>query len=209
MKIFAQFFKSILLTTGCFCFLIHSHAQNWEINLLENINPSQPNSIFWKGASSSVYPVAIASPLSMLTIGYLQKDKVMQAKGWKNIGSLMINTAITQGLKYSINRERPYQKYPLQIHPYQIENDASFPSGHTSTAFTTAASLSIHFKKWYVIVPAYAWATSVGYSRMYLGEHYPTDVLVGAAIGTGSAYLSQWLYKKMFETKKKKDVSIR
>jgi undecaprenyl-diphosphatase len=69
--------------------------------------------------------------------------------------------------------------------------------------------LSIHFKKWYVIVPAYAWATSVGYSRMYLGEHYPTDVLVGAAIGTGSAYLSKWLYKKMFETKKKKDVSIR
>ena len=41
---------------------------------------------------------------------------------------------------------------------------------------------------------------------MYLGEHYPSDVLVGAAIGTGSAYLSQWLYEKMFVTKKKKNV---
>jgi undecaprenyl-diphosphatase len=49
-----------------------------------------------------------------------------------------------------------------------------------------------------VVVPAYAWAAGVGYSRMYLGQHYPTDVLAGAAIGIGSAYLSNWLNKKYF-----------
>lgn len=119
------------------------------------------------------------------------------------MGALVINTAITQGLKYAINRDRPYAKYPALINPYQIDNDPSFPSGHTSTAFATAASLSINFKKWYVVVPAYAWAASVGYSRLYLGQHYPTDVLAGAAIGVGSAYLSNWLNKKYFAKQKK------
>jgi undecaprenyl-diphosphatase len=58
--------------------------------------------------------------------------------------------------------------------------------------------MSIQYKKWYVVVPAFAWAGSVGYSRLYLGEHYPTDVFAGAAIGIGSAYLSEWLNKKLF-----------
>jgi undecaprenyl-diphosphatase len=105
-------------------------------------------------------------------------------------------------MKYSINRQRPYDAYPTIINPYTLEKDASFPSGHTSTAFALATSMSIQYKKWYVVVPAFAWAGSVGYSRMYLGEHYPTDVLAGAAIGIGSAYLSEWLNKKLFKKSK-------
>ena len=80
----------------------------------------------------------------------------------------------------------------------------SFPSGHTSLAFSTAASLSIQFNKWYVTLPAYLWAGSVAYSRMYLGVHYPTDVLGGAAVGIGSAYLAHWLNQKFFKNKKTK-----
>ena len=193
-----QLFKSILFFIGCFFIFSNTHAQNWEVNLLDNINPTVPNSSVWKNTSASVYPIAVASPLAILATGYLKKDKALQKKGWQSAGALVINTAITQGLKYTINRDRPYIKYPALIHPYELDNDASFPSGHTSTAFTTAASLSINFKKWYVVVPAYAWAAGVGYSRMYLGQHYPTDVLAGAAIGIGSAYLSNWLNKKYF-----------
>jgi membrane-associated phospholipid phosphatase len=74
------------------------------------------------------------------------------------------------------------------------------PSGHTSTAFATATSLSMAYPKWYVIIPSYAWASSVGYSRMHLGVHYPSDVFIGAIVGSGSAFLThkanQWLEKK-------------
>lgn len=172
-------------------------AQNWEIDLLKNINPSQSHPAFQQNISKSVYPFALATPVSMFTIGLLKKDKKLQQQSYKIAGALIINTAITQGLKYTINRNRPYEDYPTIINPYTIEKDASFPSGHTSTAFALAASVSMQNKKWYVVIPAYAWAASVGYSRMYLGEHYPTDVLAGAAIGIGSAYLSNWLTKKL------------
>lgn len=195
MKI-KNIYKSILIITGCF-FLNVANAQNWEVNWLKDINPSQSHSAFQQNISKSVYPLALATPVSMFTVGIINKDKKLQQQSYKIAGSLLINTVITQGLKYTINRNRPYEDYPTIITPYSIENDASFPSGHTSTAFALATSLSIQCKKWYVVVPSFLWASSVGYSRMYLGEHYPTDVFAGAAIGIGSAYLSEWLTKKL------------
>lgn len=51
------------------------------------------------------------------------------------------------------------------------------------------------YPKWYVIAPAFLWAGSVSYSRMYLGVHYPTDVAAGAALGVGSTFILQSLKK--------------
>jgi undecaprenyl-diphosphatase len=172
-------------------------GQNWEIDLLKNINPNQSHATFHQNISKSVYPLSLATPISFFAIGLINKDKKLQQQSYRIAGALIINTAITQAMKYTFNRNRPYQDYPTIIFPNNIENDASFPSGHTSTAFALATSVSMQYKKWYIVVPAYAWAASVGYSRMYLGEHYPTDVLAGAAIGIGSAYLSNWLTKKL------------
>jgi undecaprenyl-diphosphatase len=73
--------------------------------------------------------------------------------------------------------------------------DPSFPSGHTSSAFNTATFICLTYPKWYVIAPAALWATSVAYSRMYLGVHYPSDVLAGAVLGAGTAYLTYYLNK--------------
>ena len=195
MKI-KNIYKSILLISGCF-FLNIANAQNWEIDFLKNINQSQTHPTFQQNISKSVYPLALATPISMFVVGLINKDKKLQHQSYKVVGSLLINTAITQAMKYTINRNRPYQDYPTIIFPNNIENDASFPSGHTSTAFALATSMSILYKKWYVVLPSFLWASSVGYSRLYLGEHYPTDVFAGAAIGIGSAYLSEWLTKKL------------
>ena len=178
------------------------YAQNWDVNTLNSINPSSPSSGIWQKTTASVYPVSVGIPAGILLAGYISHNKLEQQKGWKIVGALAVNTIISQGLKYTINRERPYEKYPLIINPYdRAEQGKSFPSGHTSTAFSLAASLSIEYKKWYYVVPAYAYAASVGYSRLYLGEHYPTDVLAGAAIGVGSAYLNSWLQRKFFKVK--------
>ena len=109
---------------------------------------------------------------------------------------------LTYGMKYLVDRERPYDKYPDRVHAYSHEGSPSFPSGHTATAFALATSLSVKYPKWYVIAPSALWACSVGVSRMNEGVHYPSDVLAGAAIGAGCAvvniYVNKWLNKWLF-----------
>jgi hypothetical protein len=110
-----------------------------------------------------------------------------------------VDAVLTYGLKYTVNRPRPATTY-WQVNGYGTETSGSFPSGHTSVAFATATALSLKYTKWYVVVPAFAWAGSVGYSRMNLGMHYPSDVVAGALLGAGSAYATyfanQWFWKK-------------
>ncbi len=149
-------------------------------------------------------PISIGAPLITLGAGFITKDKVLQRKGWENFGSLAIGYAFTYSLKRIVDRDRPVTKYSF-VDAYKTSTKNSFPSGHTSVAFSTATSLSINFKKWYVAVPAYLWAGAMGYSRLHLGVHYPSDVLAGAIIGSGSAWLShkanKWLQKKKNRSK--------
>ena len=192
-------YKSMLLIAACFYFSLNVFAQSGELKFLDRINPERPTSDLWRGVTNSVYPIAIATPLSLLTTGYIQKDERLKKEGWYAMGSVVINVIMTQGLKQTIQRSRPYNANAGLINYYHFEKDSSFPSGHTSNAFAIATTLSLTNKKWYVIVPAYLWATGVGYSRLYLGQHYPSDVLAGAAIGVGSAFLSRWLTDKLFK----------
>ena len=203
MKTKPIFRKSMLLLVTCFCFTTQIIAQSGEVKLLDRINPDRPTSDAWKGVTNSVLPVTVLTPVSLLTAGYLKKDKALQKEGWKAAGSVAVNVIVTQGLKIIVARQRPYNEYPALINYYHFEKDSAFPSGHTSNAFATATTLSLSFKKWYVAVPAYLWAAGSGYSRLYLGQHYPTDVLAGAAIGVGSAFLSYWLTEKIFARKQK------
>ena len=102
--------------------------------------------------------------------------------------------------------KRPYATY-ADIEPYQHDKDPSFPSGHSSFSFYSATSLSICYPRWYIIVPSYLWAGTVGYSRMYLGMHYPSDLLGGAIVGSASAWLA---YKgnKWLQSRKHKQTGI-
>lgn len=176
-------------------------AQNTDIDLLRDINLHRNKNLDggMEAVTNSAYIISAAAPLAELATGYLTHDKTLTNKGWQCVAGLGINTALTFGLKYTINRPRPYITYSY-LEPYRHNNDASFPSGHTSYAFNTATSLSFAFPKWYVIAPSYAWAATVAYSRMHLGMHYPTDLLGGAAVGAASAWISykggQWLQKR-------------
>lgn len=194
--------RSTIIIIGYFFFTLSASAQNVDMDLLNKINPQNPTATFWINTSNLTYPIAAISTATVLSVGYINKNKQLQNKGFKLVGSLAINAIVTYSVKKIINRDRPFEKYPTIIHPYEIKNGYSLPSGHTSVAFATATSLAISCKKWYVVVPAFTWAASVGYSRLYLGLHYPSDVLAGAVIGTGSALLSNWLSSKIFKQKK-------
>lgn len=68
----------------------------------------------------------------------------------------------------------------------------SFPSGHTSTAFSTATIIAYEYPKWKI--PAYTAAGMVALSRIALKRHYLGDVLVGAAVGIASGWLVEKFY---------------
>lgn len=198
-----SFSKSILTAVFFFCFVTQSLSQaRWEVDMLRNVNPNPPSSDWWKGVSNTTKPLAIAAPLGMAAMALINKDKSLLEKAYTVAGSLVIATVVTQGVKTIVARPRPYATY-TDIYPDQVETDKAFPSGHVSAAFSTAAALSIQYRKWYITVPLYAWGASVAYSRMYLGQHYPSDVVVGAAVGIGSAYLAHWLQQQLFTKQKK------
>lgn len=166
-------------------------AQNADIDLLCDLNArSYPQ---WdKGmdyTSSSVYPALVVVPGTMLVTGLASKNKDLQRSALKTVIGLGINTLITTGLKYGVNRPRPYESYPDLVIKRTSTGPYSFPSGHTSFAFSLATSATLATKKWYVAAPCYVYAGTVGYSRMRLGVHYPSDVLAGALIGIGSSLL--------------------
>lgn len=121
----------------------------------------------------------------------------MIKEGFELLGSLAVAGITTQTLKWTFDRPRPYETFS-SVSPYKKETGHSFPSGHTAIAFASATSISLQFKKWYVVIPAYTWAAGVGYSRLYLGAHYPSDVLAGALVGIGSAFIGRWLSDKIF-----------
>ena len=142
-------------------------------------------------------PVSIAVPLCVFSYGTLKCDSVAKRNALIIGASLLVSGAITVGLKYGVNRPRPFVMYPNLIIKKSEAGTPSFPSGHTSQAFATATSLSLAYPRWYIIAPSFLWASAVGYSRMELGVHYPSDVLVGAIIGAGSSFLIWKINKRL------------
>lgn len=176
-------------------------AQNPDIDILKSINLNRNKKLdnTFIFISNSIVPVSVGVPIGVLGVGFLKQDSTIKNKGVYIGASLLIAAGITTGLKYSVKRERPFVTYPV-IDKVMNAGSPSFPSGHTSDAFATATSLSLAFPKWYIVAPSFVWAGSVGYSRMDLGVHYPSDVLAGAAIGAGTSYLcfkaNKWLHER-------------
>jgi undecaprenyl-diphosphatase len=112
---------------------------------------------------------------------------------------LGITVLVTEAIKFLVDRPRPCDALTnvRQLAGYQCaaEFDPAFPSGHASRAFAVAALLTVRFR-WRAGLPAGAFAVLAGISRVYLGLHWPTDVLGGAVIGIGLAILVEVLSRR-------------
>lgn len=193
--------QALVLLLVLFCFRSNGQA-TWDLNLLAKLNggPEKADR-FWEAYTNSITYVTLGTPLLAGAFGILKKDDYLKRQFIGMAGGLALNGFLTISLKYGIARPRPFVTHSDLIFKKSNAGSLSFPSGHTSSAFQWAASCVLAKPKWYIAVPAYMYACGIGYSRMHLGAHYPTDVAAGAFIGTASAFASyhinHWFWKKM------------
>ncbi|QPJ65429.1 MAG: phosphatase PAP2 family protein [Candidatus Nitrohelix vancouverensis] len=106
-----------------------------------------------------------------------------------------LNDAISHHVfKEGIGRLRPCHVLPQLQHVVNCSNSFSFPSNHASNTFAFAMLGTLCFRNWVLLV--YCIALIVGYSRVFLGVHYPSDILGGAAFGSLMGYLGYLLYRQ-------------
>ncbi|GAA0122719.1 MAG: phosphatase PAP2 family protein [Clostridium argentinense] len=114
-------------------------------------------------------------------------------KDYSHIGflcliSLLLSTVLTEGIiKNIVERVRPIIRYPISDPLINIPKSFSFPSGHTSSSFAVATILFILLPQ-YKIIPIVL-ALLIGFSRIYLYVHYPSDVFAGILVGILSAFI--------------------
>lgn len=112
--------------------------------------------------------------------------------------TFLINNII---LKNIVARTRPYEVVEGLNRIIGAQSDYSFPSGHSGASFAVAVVMFMEMPKKYG-VPALIVAMLIALSRLYVGVHYPSDVIAGILTGTLYAVITVTIYRKCFKCKK-------
>ncbi|HMQ77350.1 MAG TPA: phosphatase PAP2 family protein [Flavobacteriales bacterium] len=135
--------------------------------------------------------VAYGLPACLLLFGWLRKHPDSTRRALVILASAGIAALVVNVLKFTIDRPRPFDVLPF-VTKLAGGGGGSFPSGHTSDAFAATLAITLLLRRWWVALPMFVWALAVGWSRMALGVHYPSDVIVGAVIGALAALVTYY-----------------
>ncbi len=164
----------------------------WDVTTFQRITSSQLHKTLIKFArlisftgDGWFYPLV---PLVIYLLGYPEIAKQF----FIVVGAAyIIERTIYPVAKRSFKRRRPANIVPNFESVIVASDEFSFPSGHTSAAFLMTSMLVLFFGP--MFAGLYLWALAVGASRVILGVHFPTDILVGSLMGTGIAGTVYWL----------------
>ena len=150
-----------------------------------------------QGASPMLDPlmISVTYAASNATIWLIAAFLMTCSMRYRRIGvAVIVALAVTYivvdlVMKPVFDRPRPFEVEDL-VPIVDPPTSASFPSGHTAHSFAAAFCIFYYNRRWGI--PALAFASLVGVSRIYLGVHWPTDVLAGVIVGVAVAYAAIW-----------------
>ena len=111
------------------------------------------------------------------------------------IGLVVVNFTV----KPLVNRPRPWVVIEGFVNLVEEKDPHSFPSGHTNAAFAFAVALCMTAPRRWMKIAAVCAGVVMGLSRLYVGVHFPSDVLAGAVIGSLCGFAGAWVVKKVWE----------
>jgi membrane-associated phospholipid phosphatase len=178
------------LVLGILILSIHS---NMDVSLFINRLNSPFFDIFFKywtlfGSFALIGPI-------LLILCFVNYRQALIAATSSLVGFLLVQVA-KRFIWYDAPRPKVFFDGLVDIHyvaGVHIHSTHSFPSGHTTGAFALFIALALMNKRplWQMLF--LVTALLVGYSRLYLAQHFPIDVLVGSVLGTFSALVSYWM----------------
>lgn len=126
--------------------------------------------------------------------GYLRRN--VELVIFAVAAALLARYVVTELIRFLYNRPRPFEI--LDIH--QLVNHAaggSFPSGHAALSFAVATAISFYYPKTSILF--FLAAVLIGIGRISAGVHWPSDILGGAAVGIGTAWIIRWIWQKFIK----------
>ena len=129
--------------------------------------------------------------------------------GEQALVTVMTASCVTTGIKSAVRRLRPFVNGTVDkvnvdnivVSTADLDPDMSFPSGHATATSSFFTTLAIRIRKPLAIALSALFVLLVMLSRLYLGVHYPTDVLTGLAIGVACAFLWNLIYAKWYNAR--------
>lgn len=178
--------------------------KNLDISFFYLINHTTKNSIFdiimpFITNPKNFYIIFLVLWLAMI----FSSNYRNRLAGWTLIVGVTFSDILSSKiLKHIFLRERPF-KVLEDVHQLVSAAGPSFPSSHAVNSFTAATLIALFFRKPIYSIIAYFCAFLSIYSRVYVGVHYPFDVLFGAILGVVIGYFIYKLSEKLFRLDKK------